>query len=97
MWQMVMLLVLLSQWPLIAAWGLTTGWPLGHRKPILPVLCSVSGQLKMIKNRKKSMEEPKLSDSVFLHGDVRSSVLKTQKKIQKLGKLKRPLLNFFKY
>ena len=43
----------------------------------------------------KSMEELKFPDSVFLQGDVMSSVLKTQK-TQKLGNLKHLLLNFFK-
>ena len=48
----------------------------------------------MWNHAKKSIEGSKLSDSVFLHWDVRSSVLKTPKK--KLEKLKRKLLKFWK-
>ena len=42
------------------------------------------------------MEGSKLSDSVFLQWDIRSSVLKTPKKTQKLEKLKRKLLKILK-
>ena len=50
-----------------------------------------------VKSCKKSMEESKLSDSVFLQWDVWSSVLKTPKKTPKLEKLKRELLNVLKW
>ena len=48
----------------------------------------------MWNHTKNSMEELKLPDSVFLHGDVRSSVLKTQKNT-KTRQTKTPVTQFF--